>query len=466
MRSGQDPDKWLLELDLLRIRLEETGSTVPDEDLIAHVISNLTQEYSELVTSLEGDLEGLKVEALKDRILSFHRRKTAEEYVELHYTQGNNRKMTQSLSRRQDRRTDRTTWKPGKDQYYWCLKKGHRVSQCRVRLNGKGSTRRPDGTYYQGKLSREMPEKKGDQNNSFMAASFCLEAASKETVMNSAEITEGITKTESEMWLVDSGCNKHISPHQEDFRNMRPTDITCIFGNKGQLRAEGIGEVEITTNMKGVNATGPETCSILLKGVLYIPGLRVRLLSSGCLRRSGGKFIESSAGSTLQMAGGRTVIPLKERGNFLWLKPYAENRKGHINTVYAPGGRETASASLLDWHETLGHCNPSNIIYLGQRGLINVTGEKRVSNFNCRLCKECKSTLPHYQRGTRSPKRPGECVHIDLVGPFSPDVEGHTYMIVSIDEATRYKRSYGLKNRAEAFTFLKKRNLGMTTSRM
>ncbi len=149
------------------------------------------------------------------------------------------------------------------------------------------------------------------------------------------------------------------------------------------------------------------------------------------------------------------MIPLTEHGNFLWLTPFIENGETHINTVYAPGERGVTSASLLDWHETLGHCNPSSILYLGQRGLINITGEKRLTALNCRLCKECKSAVPHYQRGIRSPKQPGDCIHIDLVGPFTPDFEAYTYMIVAIDEATRYKRVFGLKNRAESFARLK-----------
>ncbi len=66
----------------------------------------------------------------------------------------------------------------------------------------------------------------------------------------------------------------------------------------------------------------------------------------------------------------------------------------------------------------LGHSNPSSILYLGQRGFINITGEKKLTEFNCRLCKECKPTVPHYQRGTRSSKQSGECIHIDLVVPL------------------------------------------------
>ncbi len=34
LRGGQDPDEWLLQLDLLRIRLDEMGGPVTDEDFV------------------------------------------------------------------------------------------------------------------------------------------------------------------------------------------------------------------------------------------------------------------------------------------------------------------------------------------------------------------------------------------------------------------------------------------------
>ncbi|MCP4088495.1 MAG: transposase family protein [Gammaproteobacteria bacterium] len=130
-------------------------------------------------------------------------------------------------------------------------------------------------------------------------------------------------------------------------------------------------------------------------------------------------------------------------------------------TVFAPGARETAEASLIDWYESLGHSHPASILFMEQRGLIKVTGEKSLDDFNCRICKESKSTVPHYQRGTRSIKTPGEMVHIDLAGPFEPDVYGKTYLMVFIDEATRFKSVFGLKTKNEACKQLKTYQDGM-----
>ncbi len=199
---------------------------------------------------------------------------------------------------------------------------------------------------------------------------------------------------------------------------------------------------------------------IILSNILYVPGLPQRMLSTGQLRRAGGGYIESGLQrSLLVMPDKQTRIPLKQKGDFLWLTdsnhiPMTQETVKSA-TAYAPGGRETASASLIDWHKALGHTHPASILFLEQRGLIRITGEKSLDNFNCRVCKEAKSTLPHYQRGTRSIKRPGEVVHVDLVGPFEPDMEGNTYLMVFVDEATRFKSAFGLKTRDQAYKRLK-----------
>ncbi len=103
----------------------------------------------------------------------------------------------------------------------------------------------------------------------------------------------------------------------------------------------------------------------------------------------------------------------------------------------------------------LGHCNSASLIQLERRGFIRISGKKSVKQFMCRLCKDSKASIPHYQRGSRSPKRPGEVVDMDLVGPFTPDINGYTYMVIAIDEATRTKRVYGVKNRRGTFNIFK-----------
>ncbi len=124
-----------------------------------------------------------------------------------------------------------------------------------------------------------IAKKKQDTSKSFMATSFQVEANIERTsVSNSASSgTDEEYKESDKMWLIDSGCNKHMSPHFEDFDDLKDANIICRFGNKGEITAKGVGNVTIYTKEK----TG-ESCKIRrLKNVLKVPGLSNRLISTG-----------------------------------------------------------------------------------------------------------------------------------------------------------------------------------------
>ncbi len=170
------------------------------------------------------------------------------------------------------------TWKPEKDQCYWCLKRGHNVQYYRRILAGEKSTQRCDGTYYQGKLTKGTANRNSVTPKSFMVTSFQMETNSEgASTTNSASSGSYQECVESDkMWLIDSGVNKHISPHIEDFDYLKVASTTCRYGNKGEITAKGVGDVTIYVREKS-----GKSCKIRLKNVLYIPGLSSRLISTG-----------------------------------------------------------------------------------------------------------------------------------------------------------------------------------------
>ncbi len=274
-------------------------------------------------------------------------------------------------------------WAPWQNQCFWCLEMGHRVADCPSRKKGTKAKQRPDGTSFKPKGGHNGGGSGDNSPPSQSFQSFCF-------------VTEA--KGADGGWLVDSGCNRHMTPNREDLTNLQPSNIECTFGNNEKLKAEGTGDVTV----EGYTNKG-EKVKIILNNVLYVPGLPQRMLSTGQLRKVGGEYIESEIrGSKLIMPNQQTVLPLDKRRDYLWLAVKVLKEDDHVSSaaVYAPGSRETALASMVDWHEALGHFHPASILYLEQRGLISISGEKTLDDFNCRICKEAKSTVPHYQRGT------------------------------------------------------------------
>jgi gag-polypeptide of LTR copia-type len=55
--SGQDPDQWIQNLELVQRRLQILGRTMSDIDCMIHILYNLPNAYKTTLELLENDLE-------------------------------------------------------------------------------------------------------------------------------------------------------------------------------------------------------------------------------------------------------------------------------------------------------------------------------------------------------------------------------------------------------------------------
>jgi hypothetical protein len=53
LKKGQDPEVWTTELEDLRVRLDDMGSSNSENQLMIHVLNNLTLEYNLQLASIE-----------------------------------------------------------------------------------------------------------------------------------------------------------------------------------------------------------------------------------------------------------------------------------------------------------------------------------------------------------------------------------------------------------------------------
>ncbi|CAN0495127.1 unnamed protein product, partial [Discosporangium mesarthrocarpum] len=138
-------------------------------------------------------------------------------------------------------------------------------------------------------------------------------------------------------------------------------------GNKGQLQAQAKGTMELET--KGV---GGKRTSLQLKNVPWVPGLPCRLLSTDVLRRDGGEFVDSGIRkSYLQLSGKTLKIPLEEKEAFLTLQAFPGSIQTDRAEAHATFANKHQKLTLRNWHDILGHINPTAIKNLEKRGLIH-----------------------------------------------------------------------------------------------
>ncbi|CAN0051008.1 unnamed protein product, partial [Choristocarpus tenellus] len=164
--------------------------------------------------------------------------------------------------------------------------------------------------------------------------------------------------------------------------------------------------------------------------------------STGSIRRNGGEFMDSGTKeSYLRASKNSPKINLQKSGGFLNLTGTIINMEQE-SRASAARANQKQRLTLKDWHNILGHINPSAIKHLEKRGLLEITDATVASELQCETCKECKSEALSYQRGGRTPKQPGEVVHTDW--------RDHQYFQVFVDESSRDKRVYGLKTKNAA----------------
>jgi hypothetical protein len=53
LKKGQDTDIWITELDDYRMRLEELGSRISDNQFILHILNNMTDDYDLQLAMME-----------------------------------------------------------------------------------------------------------------------------------------------------------------------------------------------------------------------------------------------------------------------------------------------------------------------------------------------------------------------------------------------------------------------------
>ncbi len=117
--------------------------------------------------------------------------------------------------------TEKKGWKVQPNQCFWCLNFGHMVQKCPSREKGEDPKPRPDGSLYKGRFP-----KGGEGTKSFQSFCFVSEA----------------NRLPGGPWLVDSGCNRYMTPVKGDLSNMQPSNIEYTLGNKEKLSAKCSGK--------------------------------------------------------------------------------------------------------------------------------------------------------------------------------------------------------------------------------
>ncbi|CAI5482202.1 unnamed protein product [Closterium sp. Yama58-4] len=237
--------------------------------------------------------------------------------------------------------------------------------------------------------------------------------------------------------LLDSGCSHHLMGTKDAFVDLGPCgDVKHVRGFNGALQdVQGRGTVALQ---------GEAGKQVLIPDVLYVPGVRANLLSSGQLKEHGVKFREDGDGVLLVSAAGEVLGRATYSGRVLCtdLRPCSTRSPSPTPEVVALRAIVSKTKSTPDrMHARLAHVgmdtirsSAKNEVAIGL-DLKSATG----ADSPCVSCvggKLARHTFPDQGSDAADVLA---VVHIDLCGPFRVAAkDGSLYFLLLKDRKTRF----------------------------
>ena len=111
-----------------------------------------------------------------------------------------------------------------------------------------------------------------------------------------------------------------------------------------------------------------------------------------------------------------------------------------------------SSSEIWKWHRRLGHLSFDLLARLSSLDLIRGLHKlKYKKDLVCHPCRHGKMVAASHQVMT---SRPGELLHMDTVGPARVrSVGGNWYILVIVDDFSRYSWVFFMEGKDEAFSF-------------
>ncbi|KAI3727550.1 hypothetical protein L6452_16166 [Arctium lappa] len=247
-------------------------------------------------------------------------------------------------------------------------------------------------------------------------------------------------------WYLDSGCSRHMTGNKSLLLNfVKEKGPTVTFGDNSCGSTKGYG-----TLFNG---------SITFNKVAYVEGLMHNLLSISQLCDLGFYVIFREIDCLITDKQFHTVLSGFRKDNVYVINMSDKSSEKESICFIS----EDSEKKNWLWHKRLSHLNFKTLNALSNKEL--VVGLPKISFSKEKLCASCeKGKLTKSSFKTKqcfSISTPLQMLHMDLCGPVStPSLGGKRYILVIIDEYTRYTWVFFLRYKSdtpeEIINFIKK----------
>ncbi|KAK0570630.1 hypothetical protein LWI29_004098 [Acer saccharum] len=180
-----------------------------------------------------------------------------------------------------------------------------------------------------------------------------------------------------------------------------------------------------------------------LPNALYVDGLQANLISISHLSDEGLSVMFGKVDCSI----------LKENGQVL-LKGKRSSDNCYCLESNLISCNLSTSEQIEVWHQRLGHMNYRDLKVLDRLNVVRGLPKfgKKVEGV-CGPCQQGKQTKSVHKKGKYlSTKEPLELIHMDLLGPIQTEsLGGRRYILVVVDDFSRFTWTYFLREKSEAF---------------
>ena len=271
-----------------------------------------------------------------------------------------------------------------------------------------------------------------------------------------ASVLERAASLSSTSWIVDSGASAHLCNSTEWFTSLSPCKRQRIcVANKQTLTATHSGTVKFSVKAMDKYVT------VSFSGVLFVPGIKVNLLSVPTMDKAGLTVTMGSGQCSVRNPRGVLIgsTALCGRTGLYRLDVQSTGGSTHFSSALSATHGDssqfvafanTQSSRPVSWavlHARLGHLHAAGMKQLLSDkmadGLVVSSDNSEPDLSMCRGCIQGKSHRSSFPTSEHRTTRPLELVHSDVAGPFSENTfQGFRYFVTFIDDSTRYDAVY------------------------
>lgn len=304
--EGEDLSTFLAKLEEIRVRIAQLGEKVSDKIVMTKILMALPDSYKHFVAAWESvPTKSQTIEELTAKLL-----------VEEERQWGQDSSVTAKASAALAAKTvgkivcfnygkagdTKTNCRSSRIVCHYCKKTGHRISECRYRLD-KEQTK---------DSKRTQSEPKQERSNAFV-----------------------VNCDDSENWLVDTGASEHMCHIKELFASYEKliTPRSVIIGDGSELEALGKGKIQLNEYDES------EWIDTTLNDVLYVPRMTINLFSVRTVMDHGHKM--TFDGDKCEIIKDGKIRAVVQRYKKLYMMNFKSSEQAAVSRT---------SDTLLDWH--------------------------------------------------------------------------------------------------------------------